>query len=262
MVTEKGNETLKIKCILHQSKKKLKEIRKESKLIVNLSFETLTEYERSLLKKGFKFCPATTSYKKVNFVKDITSWFRNLGIREYFSTKARVRTEQNSVKKDNERSSLNWYIKKEGYPSNDNETLEDYITNVTNDIETMLSDFKDDEWNNLNQNERQSLEKFGSKKSIVIKIADKGGAIVVMNRADNVDKIKKDLNNRKYYKKLDYSNIDNVINEKQLLINQRKDCLDETEYDTLMEDSDTCTPAFHGLPKIHKEYGNFPPLRL
>ena len=137
---------------------KLKEIWKESKLIVNLSSETLTEYERSLLKKSFKFCPATKSCNKVNFVRDITSWFRNLRIREYFSTKAQVKTEHNSVKKDTERSSLNWYIKKDGYPSNDNKTLEDYITKVANDIETMVSDFKDVEWNNLSQNERQALK--------------------------------------------------------------------------------------------------------
>ena len=68
-----------------------------------------------------------------------------------------------------------------------------------------------------------SIREIEVKKSIVIKIADKGGAIVVMNRADYVDKIKKDLNNRKYYKKLDYNNIDNIINEKQLLMNQIKD---------------------------------------
>ena len=67
--------------------------------------------------------------------------------------------EQNSVKKETERSSLSWYIKKDGYPSNDNKTLEDYITKVTNDIETMVSDFKDVEWNNLDQNEWQALEK-------------------------------------------------------------------------------------------------------
>ena len=48
-----------------------------------------------------------------------------------------------------------------------------------------------------------SIREIEVKKSIVIKIADKGGAIVIMNRADYVDKIKKDLNNRKYYKKLD-----------------------------------------------------------
>ena len=75
---------------------------------------------------------------------------------------------------------------------------EDYITKVTNDIETMVSDFKDVEWNNLNQNERQALEKLRSKKSIVIKIADKGGATIVMTRADYVDKIMKDLNNKNY----------------------------------------------------------------
>ena len=114
---------------------------------------------------------------------------------------------------------------------------------------------KDVEWNNLNQNVRE----------IEVKITDchqdKGGAIVVVSREDYVDKIKKDLNNRKYYKKLDYNNIDNIINEKQLLINQIKDYLDETEYNTLIDDSDTCTPAFYGLRKIHKEYKNFPHLR-
>ena len=89
----------------------------------------------------------------------------------------------------------------------------------------------------------------------------KGGSIVVMNRANYVGKIKKDLNNRKYYKKLDHNNIDNIIKEKQLLIDQIKDYLDETEYDTLVDDSGTCTPAFYGLPKIHKEYENSPPLR-
>ena len=89
----------------------------------------------------FKFCPATKSHSKVNFVRDIISWFRNLRIREYFSNKTQIRTEQNSVKKDTECSSLNWYIKKDGYPSNDNKTLKDYITKVTNDIETIVSDY-------------------------------------------------------------------------------------------------------------------------
>ena len=82
-----------------------------------------------------------------------------------------------------------------------------------------------------------------------------------MNRKDYEDKIKNDLNNRKYYKKLDYNNIDNIINEKQLLINQINDYLDETEYNTLMDDSDTCAPAFYGLPKMNKGYQNFLPLR-
>ena len=72
--------------------KKLKEVTKESKLIVNLSSETLTEYERSLLMKGFKFC----SYNKVKFVRDITSWFRNLWTREYFPP--RLKSEWNKTR--------------------------------------------------------------------------------------------------------------------------------------------------------------------
>ena len=39
-----------------------------------------------------------------------------------------------------------------------------------------------------------------------------------------------------------------------------KDSLNDTEYNILTDDSETETPVFNGLPKIHKEYERFPPL--
>ena len=40
-----------------------------------------------------------------------------------------------------------------------------------------------------------------------------------------------------------------------------KDSLNDTEYNILTDDSETETPVFHGLPKIHKEHERFPQLR-
>ena len=44
---------------------------------------------------------------------------------------------------------------------------------------------------------------------------------------------------------------------KNTIIEQVKDSLNDTEYYILTDDSETETPAFYGLPKIHKEYERF-----
>ena len=132
---------------------------------------------------------------------------------------------------------------------------------VTNEIETMVRDCKDMNWNNLNKYYCDALEQLKPKKSLIITVADKGGAIVVMNRKDYVDTVYKDVNNKKYYQKLDYDNSEEIIREKHKIIEQVKDSLNDTEYNILTDDSETETPVFYGLPKIHKEYEQFPLLR-
>ena len=156
---------------------------------------------------------------------------------------------------------MKWHIKRDGYPSNNSEVLEEYITQVTTDIEIMVQDFQDLNWDNLSKNEREALEKLKTNQSIVIKIADKGGTIVVMDRSEYTELIKKDLNNSKYYTNLEHDNIQDIISEKDKLVEDMKDCLDSTECETLSDNSTVSTPIFYGLPKIHKTFLKLPPLR-
>ena len=100
-------------------------------------------------------------------------------------------SENESENTDTERSPLKWHIKRDGYPSNNNEVLEEYISQVTTDTEIMVQDFENLNWNNLSKNEREALDKLKRNQSIVIKIADKGGAIVVMDRSEYTELIKK-----------------------------------------------------------------------
>ena len=161
-------------------------------------------------------------------------------------------SENESENTDTERSPLKWHIKRDGYPSNNNEVLEEYITQVTTDMENMVSDFENLNWNNLSKNEREALNKLKRNQSIVIKIADKRGAIVVMDRSEYTELIKKDLNNSKYYTKLEHDNIQDIISEKDKLVEHMKDYLDSTEYETLSDNSNVSTPICYDFRKSIK----------
>ena len=52
-----------------------------------------------------------------------------------------------------------------------------------------------------------------------------------------------------------------LISEKDKLVEDMKDYLDSTEYETLSDNSNVSTPIFYGLPKIHKTFVKLPPLR-
>ena len=165
----------------------------------------------NLLCKGVKFSPATRNYNKFKFVTDITNWFRNLRLREYFYTEA---MKSNTINQNSDRCPLNWHVKSDGNPSNNNEDLEEYIKQVYKDTKTMVNDTKDMKWNNLNKSEREALQNLRCDDSIVIKIADKGGAIVVMNKTDYVKNVTEDLDSKNYYRKLPNDNTGDIIEEK------------------------------------------------
>ena len=87
-----------------------------------------------------------------------------------------------------------------------NEDLEGYINQVYKDIKTMVNDTKDVKWNNLSRTEREALQNLRCDESIVIKIADKGGAIVVMNKTNYVKNVTEDLDDENYCRKLPKDN--------------------------------------------------------
>ena len=119
------------------------------------------------------------------------------------------------------RSRLNCYIRSDGYPTNSNKRLEDYIAKVTNEMETMVNACKHFICT-LSKNELNAPKELKTKKSIVVKLADKRGAIVVLKREDCVDLIMKDLSNKEHYHKLDCDITDEIICEKQKTIEPMK----------------------------------------
>ena len=116
-------------------------------------------------------------------------------------------------------------------------------------------------WNILTDSQRQALKSLSSDESIIIKPADKGSGIVIMNTNDYNDACLNTLQDKEFYETLcDDPNptyrksLDKIIDE--LKVNGY---ISETEEIRLKEG--TRTPCFYGLPKIHKTFEKFPPIR-
>ena len=86
---------------------------------------------------------------------------------------------------------------------------------------------------------------------IVIRKADKGGAITILNQEDYKEEILTQLNNNKFYKKLDYDPTTIYIQELKTLINN----IEQPHANTRILPVVTTCPQpgnFYTIQKIHK----------
>ena len=99
---------------------------------------------------------------------------------------------------------------------------------------------------------------------IVIQEADKGGRIVVMNRQDYIQACLEQSSDKSFYQKLSEDpNTDYVSDVRRIADDMKEeDMISSNEHKFLTQHLDKAdTPIFYGLPKIHKQFENFPPLR-
>lgn len=131
--------------------------------------------------------------------------------------------------------------------------LESYIDAVESDIEKLLLDPNKTQ-DNLSKEERSALQSLKNRDDIVIKKADKGSTVVVLDKEDYVAEAHRQLSDERFYKKLDSdptkefsATISKTLGE--MLSNNE---IGNNVYTTL--NPTDCRPGqFYLLPKIHKE---------
>ena len=157
-----------------------------------------------------------------------------------------------------------------------NDSIPDYLVRKTG--ETMPSDSKDMLFNgvifnilklsenleklpvdidaakpNITREERQALQTLKNNRNIIIKKADKGGGIVIMDTSYYVDKVNECLSNPKLYKKCDIKAVKTAMNKvKTFVTNNRKYFDGKNHEGRYIKDFDYKEASFYGLPKIHK----------
>lgn len=108
--------------------------------------------------------------------------------------------------------------------------------------------------NNLTYGEFQALKNLRSNNDLVIKPADKGGAIVLMDRQNYINEGLRQLNNPQFYKEIKRNptkkNTDDIW--KFLNILKEKKLLPQHHINFLIP-KNCRTPLFYLLPKIHKK---------
>ena len=115
----------------------------------------------------------------------------------------------------------------------------------------------------MTSDERLKLRYLSESRNLTIKGADKEGKIVIMDTADYIEHCELLLNDREFYEKLDPN--PKLIYSKE--VKQKNDMLKNNyiakqEHNYLAENLENPrTPLFYGLPKIHKIFDSFQPLR-
>ncbi|XP_062572166.1 uncharacterized protein LOC134234122 [Saccostrea cucullata] len=216
----------------------------------------LSESETSLLSKGLNFCPTPHEVDEKQVREDTRAFFRRLRLKEHFSRKD---SEVNSY--DFSKPDLHDLEEHKLYnPKSDWEpapgkcgALESYIDAVESDIEKLLS-MPDKTLDNLSKEERSALQSLKNRDDIVIKKADKGSTVVVMDKETYMAEAQRQLSDERFYKKLD----SDPTKEFSTAITKTLDDMFEKDeiginvYETL--NPIDCRPGqFYLLPKIHKE---------
>ena len=104
---------------------------------------------------------------------------------------------------------------------------------------------------NISKEEESALDSLIKDDSIIIKEADKGGSVIIMDKTYYITKIESMLNNNKVFKKHP-NNIDNLNMAKvKQLAKKYKHTLTKDEI-TYISNFNYKTANYYGLPKVHK----------
>ena len=162
--------------------------------VVNLSSHDLNESEKSLLSKGLGFCPRPKGYDRGKLIEDTLAFSRRMRLKSHFT---KVDLFDNTIDPDNDpdnpsqTANINYTTdSKEKYstfipkshwqPPRQGHDLETFVSSVESDIASHKP--PKPRHDNLTKEERNALHSLQRRSDIVIKPADKGSAVVVMDR--------------------------------------------------------------------------------
>ena len=242
--------------------------------VLNLSDIEFSEYDYYLLSKGLGFSPTPRNLNLSEVQKDLNKFARKLRLRYFFhnlnknqnmprdSGNSQPSQPTNGDMQPHMQSHMDPLVKKidkkfkpesNWSPSvGTNPHLETYIQCIKMDVDK--TDFhKKKIKSNLSHKEWISFEKIKRKRDIVIKKADKGSAVVIMNRADYVKEAMSQLQDSKYYREVDHDETEkhsNIIKNYLLQLTNKGE-LSLANYAVLNPDNSR-EARFYFLPKIHK----------
>ena len=211
---------------------------------MNLSSRKLTDDEITLLNRGLKFVPTPKSSNILDLEIDIKEFVRKLKLKEFFYNN---RTGYNSDEPESivvPKSNFIPYKVK-------SPALDVICQNLENNAENLQKLIPKNVHSNLSRSEEKALEKLKSEEMLVIKRADKGGAVVIMDTDYYVNHMQTELNNKTVYKKHNKNIDNNLFSEIKKFVQDNKNILTTKERDYII-DFEPTTANIYGLPKIHK----------
>ena len=212
--------------------------------IINLShYFKPDQHQIELLERGLSFIPTIDIHKNQNNIlkKDLTEYHRRLKLADHFGTD----TDQDFLPF---LPKSNWEPKKADIPLE----LKQLIQRDIRTISRLPGHIK--EKHNLTKEQVRALRALAANNQIVVKPADKGSSIVIMDRHQYLLEGERQLNNQDHYKQLPgpiYQDTAVKIKEIITRLRQGKHITHKQEQHLLGKE--TARPrVFYLLPKCHK----------
>lgn len=216
----------------------------------------------SLLDKGLTYIPTYKTLPKNDIYEAQHRLIRSIKLRDYFEENETYDYDFN-VKTFTNKST--WTPADHLLCQSTLDTVQEIINTtesvirhrkIINDKRILLRHFED----NLTSAEREALDELKSNSNIIIKPADKGSATVIMDKTAYVAEAHRQLNNAKYYRKLDrptYTNNVKPINDilEELAASQ---VISDKQLKFLRANDSDRQRIFYLLPKIHKPRDKWP----
>ena len=209
--------------------------------VINLSSRNITIAEETLLNRGLSFCP-TSKLDEAKLCQSTEIFCRKVRLAEYIDNS----NSDNFQCHHTAHKSTVWTP-----PAGRNLCIDTFVNHVRGHLNTFIKSKKNLNFHNLPNEEKKALDNLMSDREIVIRKADKGGAITILNQEDYKEEILTQLSNNKFYKKLDYDPTTIYIQELKTLINNIEQPHAKTRILPLVP---TCPQPgnFYTIPKIHK----------
>ncbi|CAJ0946010.1 unnamed protein product [Ranitomeya imitator] len=239
---------------------------RDNQIVYNISSYNLSPTEYNVLQKGLSFCP-TPSFNGFILDQELHRFFRSLRLKVHFNSNP---TEERTADVNNSSQSVtSFQLKQLGLRVSSNynrprtyHPVETYISLVKRDVEADLKSIQKGSiriHRNLSVIEKDALRNLKENKRIVIKPADKGGSIVVMDKSHYTSIIQSQLNDRTTYQSIDRDPTFDVAREIRLIIKtyKEKGTIDAKLSEYLIN-TQPMIPVFYVLPKVHKDLMNPP----
>ena len=199
---------------------------------------------------------------------DVFAFCRKLRLKAFFSNEHstdEINDSSSIDEKDDEKTFLdtklpNPYFYPNGTPP---ENLQLYTSKIKEEV-TKAINKRNYTTSNLSTEEIVAVKSLSMNSNIVIQSADKGGKIVLMNKADYVEECEKQLNHKVHYQLLDEDPTELIVSDVELVVDGMLQKQHVSKQDHTFITKDLKNPrmsVFYGLPKIHKSFEKFPPLR-
>ncbi|CAJ0932264.1 unnamed protein product [Ranitomeya imitator] len=228
---------------------------KDLPLVVNISSKNLDVHQLSILQKGLSFCPMY-KFNSFELSMDLQRFYRNLRLRVHFSEQPPALNPSRQDKTLLELCQLGLRTHSSYMPPRSNPPVETFVSLVERDIHNLTREMDRGKFHfhtNLSYQERIALEHLSSDKSLIFKPADKGGATVVMDRADYLEEVFRQLGDTTVYRIIPHNPLNQIVQKIAPIVefHFQAGTIDSKMRDFLIK-RDPITPIFYILPKIHK----------